>query len=425
MTLVDVLAMALKSLSSNVLRSMLTMLGIIIGIAAVITLTAASEGAQQGVGEQISGLGSNLLFIRPGLEEEDGIQLPGSGVNLFLEDSRAIEAASFEYIEAIAAQGTVGGPGDFIGAQAIYLGQNKSTMLLATEPSYQFVRDFYVESGRFLSEVDLTKKALVVVLGGEVADELFDTEDPVGKSIRISVGAGPISIGFNFSVVGVMERRGASANTDQDDVIIVPLPTLQARISLIRDSRGRTNIDQINIKLKDGSKADQAKEEIGQLLMALHAVDEPDFRIQGQSDILDAATQVERSLQVLVVSIALISLVVGGIGIMNIMLVSVTERTREIGIRKAIGAKRMDILWQFLIESVVVTTIGGALGVIGGIAATRIAERFSIGGDTTYAVTALWVMVGFAVAAATGVVAGVYPAWRASRLDPIEALRHE
>ncbi len=425
MSLADVLGTALVALRSNLLRTLLTMLGIVIGIAAVITLTAASEGAQKGVGEQIRGLGSNLIFIRPGLEEADGIQLPGSGVNLFLEDSRAIEAANFEYIEAMAAQGTIGGPGDFIGAQAIYLGQNKSTMLLATEPSYPFVRDFYVASGRFLVEEDLTKKALVVVLGGDVADELFDTEDPVGKTMRVSVGAGPISIGFNFTVVGVMERRGASANTNQDDVIIVPMPTLQARISLVRDPRGRTNIDQINIRLTDRSKVDQAKEELSQLLMGLHAVNEPDFRIQSQSDILDTATEVERSLQVLVVSIALISLFVGGIGIMNIMLVSVTERTREIGIRKAIGAKRMDILWQFLIESIVVTTIGGALGVLVGVGATEIAERFQIGGDTQYVITPLWVTVGFVVAAVTGLFAGVYPAWRASRLDPIEALRHE
>ena len=425
MTLFDVLGTALAALASNLARTLLTMLGIIIGIAAVITLTAASEGAQQGVGEQIRGLGSNLMFVRPGLEEAEGIQLPGSGVNLFLEDSRAIEAANFEYIEAIAAQGTIGGPGDFIFAQAIYQGQNKSTMLLGTEPTYQFVRDFYVDRGRFLTEVDITKKALVVVLGGEVADELFDTEDPVGKTVRVAVGAGPISIGFNFTVIGVMERRGASANTNQDDVIIVPMPSLQARIALVRDPRGRTNIDQINIKLNDRNKADLAKEEIGQLLMALHAVDEPDFRIQTQGDILDTATQVERSLQVLVVSIALISLVVGGIGIMNIMLVSVSERTREIGIRKAIGAKRIDILWQFLVESIVVTTAGGALGVLGGIAVTRIAERFSIGGDSAYLVTPLWVMVSFVVAAVTGLVAGVYPAWRASRLDPIEALRHE
>ncbi len=425
MTLADVFSTAIVSLRSNILRTLLTMLGIVIGIAAVITLTAATEGAQQGVSEQISGLGSNLLFVRPGLEEVDGIEIPGQGVNLFLEDSRAISDARFSYIEAIAAQGTVGGPGDFIGAQAIYLGQNKSTMLLGTEPSYQFVRDFYVERGRFLVEEDLTKKALVVVLGGDVADELFDTEDPIGKTIRISVGAGPVQFPFVFSVIGVMERKGASADTDQDDVVIVPMPSLQARIALVRDPKGRTNIDQINIRLTDGGKGDQAKEEIGQLLLELHDVDEPDFRIQSQSDIFTTATSIERSLQVLVVSIALISLIVGGIGIMNIMLVSVTERTREIGIRKAIGAKRMDILWQFLIEAILVTVLGGALGVLCGVGATEIAERFEIGGDTQYAITPLWVIVSFVVAAITGLFAGVYPAWRASRLDPIEALRHE
>jgi putative ABC transport system permease protein len=424
-SLADVLGTALAALSSNLLRTLLTMLGIVIGIAAVITLTAASEGAQQGVGDQISGLGSNLMFIRPGTQEEGGIQIPGQGVSLFLEDSRAIEDAQFDYIDSIAAQGTVGGPGDFISASAIYLGQNKSTMLLGTEPSYQYVRDFYVAQGRFITEEDLTKKALVTVLGAEVAEELFGTEDPVGKSVRIFAGAGGFGFGFNFTVVGVMEQRGASANTDQDDVVIVPLPSFQARIAFIRDARGRTNVNQINIKLKDGGKVDQAKEEIGQLLMGLHAVDEPDFRIESQSDIFATATEVERSLQVLVVSIALISLVVGGIGIMNIMLVSVTERTREIGIRKAIGAKRMDILYQFLVEAVVVTTLGGALGVLAGIGATEIASRFEIGGDNQYAITPLWILVGFIVAGATGLVAGVYPAWRASRLDPIEALRHE
>ena len=425
MTLADVLGTALAALRSNILRTLLTMLGIIIGIAAVITLTAASEGAQQGVGEQISGLGSNLLFIRPGAQESAGINLPGSGPSLFLEDSRKIGEANFEYIDSIASQGTVGGPGDFIEASAIYLGQNKTTLLLATEPSYQYVRDFYVENGRFINEEDLTKKALVTVLGADVANELFGTEDPVGKSIRIFAGVGGFGFGFSFTVIGVMEARGASAETDQDDVVIVPMPSFQARIAFIRDPRGRTNIDQINIKLTDRNKAEQAKEEISNFLQTLHAVDEPDFRIQSQSDLLDTATQVERSLQVLVVSIALISLIVGGVGIMNIMLVSVTERTREIGIRKAIGAKRTDILWQFLIESIVVTTMGGAIGVLVGVGATEIAERFEIGGDSQYVITPLWVMLSFAVAAVTGLFAGVYPAWRASRLDPIEALRHE
>jgi putative ABC transport system permease protein len=425
-TLADVLLTALSALRSNLLRTLLTMLGIIIGIAAVITLTAASEGTQRGVGERIRGLGSNLMFVKPGAVQQSGVQLPGSGPSLYLEDARAIEAANLPYVQGVAAQASVGGPDPgILAVQVIHLGQNTSTTLLGTEPSYEFVRDFYVDRGRFISEDDLTKKALVTVLGGDVADELFGTEDPIGQTIRISVGPGSFAIGFNFTIVGVMERKGASAGTNQDDVVIVPLPSFQARIPFIRNPRGFTNVNQINIKLTDRSKASQAKEEIAALLRERHGLDQNDFRIQTQTDVLDTATQVERSLQVLVVSIALISLVVGGIGIMNIMLVSVTERTREIGIRKAIGAKRLDILWQFLVESLVVTTLGGILGVIAGVSATRIAVRFSIGGDNPYTVTPLWVGVGLIVAAATGLVAGVYPAWRASRLDPIEALRHE
>ncbi len=426
MTLADILITAVQSLTSNVLRSLLTMLGIIIGIAAVIALTAASEGTQQGVGDRIRGLGSNLMFIEPGAVEQGGIEVPGLGPSLYLEDARAIEEADFDYVDGVAAQASVGGPNPgLIAAQAIRLGANKNTTLLGTEPSYEFVRDFYVQEGRFISEDDLTKKALVTVLGGDIVDELFGTENPVGQTIRISVGPGNFAIGFTFTVIGVMERKGAAGGTGQDDVVIVPLPSFQARIPFIRDPRGFTNVNQINIKLTDKDKASQAKEEIGALLRQRHSVDEDDFRIQTQTDILDTATEVQRSLQVLVVSIALISLIVGGIGIMNIMLVSVTERTREIGIRKAIGAKRLDILWQFLIESLVVTTLGGLLGVLAGVAAVQIAERFEIGGDNPYVITPLWIVVGLVVAAITGVVAGVYPAWRASRLDPIEALRHE
>ena len=425
MTLADVLTTALKALTSNIMRTLLTMMGIVIGIAAVIALTAASEGAQQGVGERIRGLGSNLMFIRPGAVEETGIQLPGTGPGLFLEDARAIEAAQFESVEAISAQATAGGPGALFPANAIRLAQTKSTTLLATETSYQNVRDFYVESGRFISEDDLTKKALVAVLGADVRDALFGTEDPVGQNVRIAVGPGNFAIGFNFTVIGVMERKGASADTEQDDVVIVPLPSFQARVPFIRDPRGRTNVNQINVKLTDRSKSEEAKEEIAALLRQRHNEPEDDFRILTQTELLDTATEVERSLQVLVVSIALISLVVGGIGIMNIMLVSVTERTREIGIRKAIGAKRMDILMQFLVESFLVTMLGGVLGVLVGIGATEIAERFEIGGDNPYSVTPFWVLVSLVVAGLTGIVAGVYPAWRASSLDPIEALRHE
>ncbi len=440
MTLIDIFATSVAALRSNLLRTFLTMLGIIIGISAVIVLTAASEGAQQGVGDRIRGLGSNLMFIRPGAVTTGGVQgLPGSGPSLFLEDSNAIAAQNFEYIEGIASQGTAGGPGSPFPAQAIYRGQNVSTTLVGTEPSYQSVRDFYVASGRFISDDDVTKKALTVVLGANVAEKLFAGKDAVGESVRIAVGPGRFAIGFNFTVVGVMEKKGASTTGDQDDLVFVPLPSFQARVPFIRNPRGFTNVSQINIKLADRGEANRAKEEIGGLLRERHNVNEDDFTIQTQSELLSTATDVEQSLQVLVVSIALISLFVGGLGIMNIMLVSVTERTREIGIRKAIGAKRVDILLQFLVEAILVTLLGGLLGVAIGWGITRVLERgldwdinllvasfsLSVSDSSKYLLTPFWILVGLGVSAVTGLVAGVYPAWRASRLDPIEALRHE
>jgi putative ABC transport system permease protein len=282
-----------------------------------------------------------------------------------------------------------------------------------------------VLKGRFISEDDVTKKALVVVLGSNIAQKLFPGEDPVGKSVRVFAGLNAqLGAGFNFTVIGVMESKGAGGTGDEDDRVFVPLPSFQARVPIIRNARGLTNVSLINIKLADRSKADQAKEDLAIILRDRHGED--DFTIETQTEVLATATDVDRELQVLVFSIALIALIVGGIGIMNIMLVSVTERTREIGIRKALGAKRADILFQFLLEALMVTMLGGALGVGGGYLATEIAARWDIGGsDTKYVVTSQWVFVGLAVSAVTGVIAGVYPAWRASRLDPIEALRHE
>ncbi len=427
MTILDILLSATTALRTNILRTFLTMLGIIIGVGAVIVLTAASEGAQQGVGERIRGLGSNLMFIRPGAPDEPQTPgLPGTGPSLFYEDAQAIIAKNLPYIDSVASQGAAGGPGSFIQVQAIYRGQNVSTTLIGTEASYQSVRDFYVSKGRFLSEDDVTKKALVVVLGADIAEEIFGETDPIGESVRLFAGVGRFGVGFNFTVIGIMEKKGGSATGGEDGFVFVPLPAFQARVAFIRNPRGFTNVSQVNVKLSDRGKADEAKVAIGDILRVEHNVTEDDFTIQTQNEILATATEVERSLQVLVLSIALISLVVGGIGIMNIMLVSVTERTREIGIRKAIGAKRTDILLQFLVEAFLVTLMGGFLGVAGGYAATEIAARLDIGGsDTKYTITAFWVVVGLIVSAVTGIIAGVYPAWSASRLDPIEALRHE
>jgi putative ABC transport system permease protein len=299
---------------------------------------------------------------------------------------------------------------------------------VGAEPSYQYVRDFYVANGRFISQDDHDKKALVVVLGAQVAEDLFGDADPVGNTIRIFAGVSrQFGVTFSFTVIGVMERKGVTPTGNPDNQIFVPLTSFQARVPLIRNARGLTNVTQISIKLTSGSKEQEVKTAVADVLRRQHnIVNDDDFKVQSQSDVLSTATSVDRTLQVLLVSIAIISLVVGGIGIMNIMLVSVSERTREIGIRKAVGAKRLDILMQFVIEALVVTTIGGALGVLAGVGAIYIARTFEIGGpDTKYLVTPFWVGMGLSMSAATGLVFGVYPAWRASRLDPIEALRRE
>ena len=431
MSLLDVFITALVALRSNFLRTLLTMLGIIIGIASVIALTAAGEGAQQGVADRIRGLGSNLMFVRPYSAQPAGglaSVLPGAGASLFYEDANAIAAANIPGIDSIASQTVVGLSGDFIQAKVIYRSQNIKTTLVGTEPSYQQVRDFYVASGRFLSEDDVSKKGLVVVLGAGIAQDIFGDKDPIGETVGIFAGpSAQFGVRFSFTVVGVMEKKGASAQGNQDDQVFVPLPSFQARVAFIRNARGYTNVQQINIKVADQKAEASVKLAIADVLRKQHnVINEDDFQIQSQSDVLSTATSVDRTLQVLLVSIAIIALVVGGIGIMNIMLVSVSERTREIGIRKAVGAKRLDILMQFVIEALVVTTIGGAIGVLAGVGAIEFAKYFEIGGsDTKYLITPFWVGMGLSMSAVTGLVFGVYPAWRASRLDPIEALRRE
>jgi putative ABC transport system permease protein len=443
MTLIDLFLTSLSAMKTNLLRTFLTMLGIIIGVGAVIILTAATEGAQQGISDRIGRLGRDLLFIHPRATQGSSPISSLLGPSLFLEDQIAIDEARYPYIEGITSL-TIAGNGTQIPiSRAIYRGLNVNAALIGSEPSYQDVKNHYVESGRFISEDDVTKKALVVVLGPNIAERLFGTEDPIGQTIRVQAGlTEAFSIGFSFTVIGVMEKRGAAGTGDEDDRIFVPLPSFQARIPFLRHPKGYTSVNQIHIRLTDGSMAEQAKEDISIILRERHDTAEQDFQIETQSEILGTATDIDREFGILVFSIALIALIVGGIGIMNIMLVSVTERTREIGIRKAIGARRTDILMQFLTEAILVTIVGGALGVGAGVGIARALDTgidfgFPLNvlvwsgdvsidsGDKNYLVTPLWIVVGLIVSAATGVIAGVYPAWSASRLDPIEALRHE
>ncbi len=422
MNILDAVPIAIRALAANKMRSALTMLGIIIGVGAVITFMAAGQGAQKGITSRIQGLGSNLLFIIPGKPTDNPTNSPlGDTVyTLVLSDAQAInDPARFPYVESVTSQ-------VFFDATLSANGKTYQSRVTGTTPDYEYTRNDYVAEGRFISNDDITRKGLVAVLGANVAQELFGDENPIGRPVRLTVGGLRIFFSFSFLVVGVMERKGVTATENEDDLTIIPLPTMQARIPFIRNPTGQSNVHQITIKVTNPNKFNQAKEEIGALLRQRHNVTEDDFTISSQEDLQATANDVSKTLTVLLGSIAGISLVVGGIGIMNIMLVSVTERTREIGIRKALGARRVDILWQFIVEALVVTMLGGLIGVGTGVALAEAANgRHLFGRDLYTAVTPMSIIVAFSVSAAIGLFFGIYPAFRASRLNPIEALRHE
>jgi putative ABC transport system permease protein len=416
--ILDTMGTALQALTANKLRSSLTMLGIVIGVGAVIALMAVGQGAQQDITHRIRGLGTNLLFIRPAPVETGG-GFEGEALTLVDTDAEAIDdPGRFPYIDGVTAQTII------FTATYSYRGKAVHAPSIGVNPNYQYVREFYVEKGSFITEADVDRKGLVAVFGSRIAEELFGDKEPVGEVVRLSVGAGRFSINFTFRVVGVMEPKGATSTGDEDDLVLLPLPTMQARIPFLRNPKGLSNIAQITVRLRDRKYMEQVKEDIKQLLLDRHG--QEDFVIRSQEDLISTVTDVSQTLTILLGSIAGISLVVGGIGIMNIMLVSVTERTREIGIRKAVGARRRDILMQFLIEAVTVTLVGGAAGVILGMAAAHAANGRTIGDrELSTLVTPLSVILAFGVSAVVGLFFGIYPAFSASRLNPIEALRHE
>jgi putative ABC transport system permease protein len=426
MTITDTIRTAIAALAANKLRSSLTMLGIIIGVSAVITLMAVGQGSQKGVTERLQGLGSNLLFIRPGPSQASDVQSAvygGQALTLVDADAYAInDPDKFPYVEGVAPQV------DFEG-RLIAGGENTTTTIIGTTPDYQYVRDFYVARGQFISDDDIARKGLVAVLGSRVAETLFGDTEPIGKTVRLAVGPPTMALTFNFRVIGVMQPKGATAIGDEDDLMFIPLPTMQARIPFLRNPQGLSNVFQISVKVSDRSDFDQAEKDIAALLRERHNVDENDFVILTQTDVanLEAAqTEISQTLWAAMAAIAGISLVVGGIGIMNIMLVSVTERIREIGIRKAMGATRSDVLMQFLVEALMVTMAGGVIGVILGVTLSTLADGRTILQQSVRAdVSPVAVILAFGVSAAIGLFFGIYPAYNASRLNPIEALHHE
>jgi putative ABC transport system permease protein len=421
MMILSMIQAALMALSTNKLRTALTMLGIVIGVGAVIALMAAGQGAKQGVTKEVSGLGSNLIFITA--QRPQGQQSNSRSFNPFsltTDDADALkDNALLPYVGAVIA--------DFnLSLESQITGNGRTTTataLTGTQPDFEEVRSYHVAVGSFFTDDDMARKTANVVIGAKIAQALFDTPaNAIGQDIRLSFG--PLS--YNLTVIGVMEARGAAGSGTDDTTILVPLTSFQAKVPFGRSPTGQSNIQEIIVKVTSGSKVDTTKAAITQVLLQRHDNSE-DFTVQTQEDLTATARNVSRTLTILLGAIAGISLVVGGIGTMNIMLVSVTERTREIGIRKAVGANRSDILLQFVIEAVVVTIVGGAIGVLVGVAAARIAngQNFGTGAAVTTLVTPLSIFVAFGVSLAIGLFFGIYPAFRASRLDPIEALRSE
>ncbi|HEX2323913.1 MAG TPA: ABC transporter permease [Chloroflexota bacterium] len=409
---------ALRALGANKLRAGLTMLGMIIGVGAVIALMSIGQGVQASVTSQIKGLGSNLLFVTPGATTSGGVRAQaGTAPTLTSEDAEAI-VDSGRVPQAVAAAPEAGNFG-----QVVANGQNTFTRLNGVTPDYLGVRNFAVAEGEFISPEQITTRSLVAVLGATARQNLFADSDALGQTVRVN--------NVNLRVVGVMEAKGAQAQGNQDDVIYVPLSTMQTRLNRNRTARGGQTVSTINVQLADDRAETRiaAVQNIGELLRERHRTAEDDFTIRSQEDLLQTANQITGFITIFLGAVAGISLLVGGIGIMNIMLVSVTERTREIGIRKAIGARRQDILWQFLIEATMVSLVGGAIGILIGAGGSRLLNGIRFGGPQAQPIQTVVspdaVLLAFTVSALIGLFFGVYPAVKASRLNPIEALRYE
>jgi putative ABC transport system permease protein len=395
---------ALQALASNKLRSFLTMLGIIIGVGAVITMIAIAQGAAQASREAIQRMGTNVLSVRPQQQRRGNIAMGlGTGQSLTLEDAESMRRDLLG-VKQVAPDYNQRG-------RVKFQNQNTSTNIYGTTPEYIDIRNFRLQSGRFFNKAEVQRRAKVAVLGDTVRETLFGNLNPVGKVVKIN--------GQSFKVLGVLQPKGSSGWSNPDDQIWVPITTAQRRIF------GVDYIGGVSVQATSEDVMARLEVDIETLMAKRHRLlptDEPDVRIFNQAELSEAANEQSQVMTFLLTGVALVSLLVGGIGIMNIMLVSVTERTREIGIRKAIGAKPRDILWQFLIESVTLSLVGGLIGIAVGVGASIIISS-AAGWPTVLSPAA--VLMSFSFAAFVGVFFGIYPASKASRLNPIEALRYE
>ena len=403
----ETLTTSFEALTLNKTRTGLAILGIVVGIAAVIALMTLGQGSQKAVASQIQSLGSNLLTVSPGAQTVSGVRgQSGSMTTLTYEDAKAIiDSPQITSVEAVSAELSRN-------SQVVAGRNNTNTRVTGVMSAYAQIRKIEMESGVFLTQRDLDSQTKVAILGSQVVTDLFgEGANPVGKSIRINQ--------INFKIIGVTQAKGGTGFLSQDDIVIIPLTTAQKQVF------GQDYVSSIYIAAKSEDLMDQAKNEVGYFLLARHKLSDPtqaDFSISSQEDIIGAMTEVTSTFTSLLSGIAAISLLVGGIGIMNIMLVSVIERTREIGLRKALGAKKKDLITQFLMESVILTGAGGLLGVILGTLISFILVRLV---NVPWAFSSLSYLLAFSVSAAIGIVFGFYPAYKASNLSPIEALRYE
>jgi|WetSurMetagenome_2_1015567.scaffolds.fasta_scaffold10723_2 putative ABC transport system permease protein len=405
MRYLQILKVAYRALGKNKMRSGLTMLGIIIGVAAVIAMVGIGQGAKQMINDQISSLGENLLNIFPGSQSSGGVRFgAGTQVTLTEEDATAIKAdcPAVEWVSPVVRAG----------AQVVAGNQNWATSIQGYSPDFPNIRSWPIESGVFFTDQDVKGATKVCVLGKTIVDNLFPGMDPIGQFIRVNK--------LPFRVIGVLSAKGQNAfGQDQDDIVVAPYTTVLRKLSR------QNHINYIMASAVSKDKIDQATQQISDLLRQRHRImtgQEDDFTVRSQLEIATAASSTSTVMSILLGAIASVSLLVGGIGIMNIMLVSVTERTREIGIRMAVGARGQDIMIQFLAESIVLSVIGGIAGIVVGVLSAKLISAI-LHWPVLTSIPA--VAVAFFFSGFVGVFFGFYPARKASLLDPIEALRYE
>ncbi len=396
---------AIKSIRKNKSRSLLTALGIIIGVAAVIVMVGVGQGAQQDIKQSIESLGQNMLMVFPASGQRGGISQGAGSVNRFTFDDVEELTENTKYIEYVSAMVRSGG-------QVIGGGNNWNTSIEGVDVDYLKIRSREIEKGEFFDAKAIRSRKKVAVIGKTVAEELFGDTDPIGQKIRIR--------SIPFTVIGLLAEKGQDARgRDEDDLIIAPSTSVLYRL------KGGKYIDMIYASAKSAEVMDSAKAEITALMREQHRLDpseEDDFRVLTLSEITEMASSTAKTMTLLLAAIACVSLIVGGIGIMNIMLVSVTERTREIGIRMALGARKKDILLQFLLESIVLSLIGGAIGILLAVGIIALLSKFA---SFSAVVSPSIVFLSVAFSASVGMFFGYYPARKASKLNPIDALRYE